>query len=196
VDRWEVAPGLWHWAAPHPAWRPGGAPGSPLDWPELVGSALADVGGELVMVDPMVSGDGWDWLDERVAGRPVHVLTTIRFHGRSRAQVLARYGGDEMTPAGVQAFLLPDEETVFFLPAHRALVVGDSIVGEGAGGADRLRRCPASWVQGRATDAAQREAMRPLLELDVDRVLVSHGESVFSGAGPALAAAIQAPPED
>jgi hypothetical protein len=196
MESCEVAPGLWHWAAPHPAWRPGGAPGSPLDWPELVGSAIAELGGELVIVDPMLADDGWDWLDERVAGRPVHVLTTIRFHGRSRAEVLARYGGDEVAPAGVRSFSLPDEETVFFLPEHRALVVGDSLVGEGAAGADRLRRCPASWVEGRAIDAAQREAMQPLLELDVDRVLLSHGESLFSGAAPALAAAIQAPPRD
>jgi glyoxylase-like metal-dependent hydrolase (beta-lactamase superfamily II) len=161
-----------------------------------VGSALAEVRNKPVIVDPIVAEDGWAWLDERVAGRPVTVLTTIRFHGRDRAAVLERYDADETVPDGVQAFPLADEETVFYFPEHRTLVVGDSIVGEGAAGAEGLRRCPASWVEGRATDAQQREAMQPLLDLDVERVLLSHGESVFSGAGPALARAITAPAED
>jgi hypothetical protein len=190
VDTWEVAPGLWHWAAPHPAWVPDQPVDSVGDWPELVGSMLAEVGGEPVIVDPLLSEDGWAWLDERVAGRFVHVLTTIRWHGRSCAAVLARYGGDEVVPPGVQAFPLPDEETVFFFAEHQTLVVGDSVIGDGA---DGLRRCPVSWLDERATDAQQREALEPLLDLPVERVLVSHGESLFSGAGPALEAAIRAP---
>jgi hypothetical protein len=190
VDSWEVAPGLWHWAAPHPAWKPGAAPDSPGDWPQLVGSVIAEVGGEPVIIDPLLARDGWEWLDARVAGRPVHVLTTIGFHDRSRAEVLVRYGGDEETPAGVRAIALPDGETVFFLEAYRALVVGDSLIGDAAGSG--LRRCPPSWLDERATDAEQRAAMQPLLDLGAERVLVSHGESLFSRAGPALAAAIAA----
>jgi hypothetical protein len=195
VDAWEVAPGLWHWAAAHPAWTPGAEPGSPGDWPQLVGSVIAEVGGEPVIVDPMLEADGWAWLDEHVAGRPVHVLTTIRFHGRSRAEVLERYGGDEARPAGVRAIELPDGETLYVFDDYDALVVGDSIIGDGDGG---LRRCPPSWLYGRVTDAAQRDAMQPLLELGIERVLVSHGESLFSRAGPALVAAVAAvaaPPE-
>lgn len=193
MDHWEVTPGLWHWAAPHPAWTPGAEPDSVADWPQLAGSVIAEIGGEPVIVDPMLEADGWAWLDARVAGRSVHVLTTIEFHGRSSAEVLERYGGDEVVPAGVRAIALPDGETVFFLEAYRALVVGDSIIGAEDGG---LRRCPPSWLDGRASDAAQREALQPLLELGAERVLVSHGESLFEAAGPALAAAISAPPRD
>jgi hypothetical protein len=189
VDRWEVTPGLWHWAAPHPEWTPDPEPDSPADWPQLVGSVIAEVGGEPVIVDPMLEPDGWAWLDERVAGRPVHVLTTVRFHGRSRTEVLARYGGDEVVPPGVQTIPLPFE-TLFFLEDYRALVVGDSLLGAEDGG---LRRCPLSWLYGWVTDAEQREAMQPLLDLDVERVLVSHGESLFEGASRALAAAVGAP---
>jgi hypothetical protein len=174
-------------------WTPGAEPGSPADWPQLVGSVIAEVGGEPVIVYPMLEADGWAWLDERVAGRPVHVLTTIAFHGRSRAEVLERYDGDETVPAGVRAIPLPDGEVLYFFEAYGALVVGDSIIGAEDGG---LRRCPTSWLGGRATDAAQREAMLPLLELGAERVLVSHGESLFGGAGPALAAAVTAPPQD
>jgi hypothetical protein len=157
-----------------------------------VGSVIAEVGGEPVIVDPMLADDGWEWLDARVAGRPVHVLTTIAFHGRSRAEVLERYGGDEKMPAAVRAIDLPDGETVYFFEACSALVVGDSLIGDAEGSG--LRRCPPSWLDERATDAEQRAAMQPLLGLGAERVLVSHGESLFSGAGPALAAAIAAAP--
>jgi hypothetical protein len=151
-----------------------------------VGSAIAEIGGEVVIVDPLVPGDGWAWLDERVGGRPVHVLTTNPAHGRSRAEVLARYGGDEAVPAGARTIAV-GEETLVWLEPYRALVTGDRVIGDGRGG---LRRCPPSWSE--LPDAELREALRPLLGLPVERVLVSHGESLFSGAGPALAAAIEA----
>jgi hypothetical protein len=49
---------------------------------------VADIAGAAVVIDPLVDDDGWEWLDARVAGQPVHVLTTIRYHGRSSAAVL------------------------------------------------------------------------------------------------------------
>lgn len=188
MEHWEVVPGLWHWAAPHPAWEPGAEPESVGDWPELVGSHLAEVGGELVIVDPLVTDEaGWAWLDERVAGRPVHVLTTNPAHGRSRAEVLARYGGDEVAPAGVRLIGV-GEETLVHLEPYATLITGDRIIGDARGG---LRRCPPSWSE--LPDAELRERLLGVLELPVERVLVSHGESLFSEAGPALRAAIEAP---
>jgi hypothetical protein len=187
MDSWEVTPGLWHWAAPHPDWEPGAEPESVGDWPELVGSALAELGEDLVIVDPLVTDDGWDWLDERVGGRSVHVITTNPAHSRSRAEVLLRYGGDEAVPSGVH-LLRAGVETIVYLEPYRTLIAGDRIIGDGRGG---LRRCPQSWSE--VPDAELREAMQPLLGLGVERVLVSHGESLFDGAGPALAAAIEAP---
>ena len=190
MERWEVAPGLWHWAERHPDWEPGAEPESVGDWPEEVGSVVAEIGGEPVIVDPLVRDDeGWAWLDERVAGRPVHVLTTNPAHERSRPDVLARYGGDEQAPPGVR--LIPvGEETLVWLEPYRALVTGDRIIGDGR---DGLRRCPQSWSE--LPDAELRARLLPLLELPVQRVLVSHGESLFSEAGPALRAAIEAPAE-
>ena len=77
------------------------------------------------------------------------MLTTIRWHGRSRDAVIERYGGakvrhDAPMPAGVEA--IPVEgfgETIYWLPAPRALVPGDRLIGDGEGGA---RVCPAGWL--------------------------------------------------
>ena len=89
------------------------------------------------MIDPLVPEDAVAELDERVAGRPVVVLTTMRFHGRSRDAVLERYGGakvrhDAPMPAGVEALPVARfDETMYWLPGPRALVPGDRLIGDG-----------------------------------------------------------------
>ena len=52
-----------------------------------------------LFVDPLVPGDEETFwrCDDTVGSRPVHVLTTIRFHDRSREAVAARYGGEVIT---------------------------------------------------------------------------------------------------
>ena len=73
--------------------------------------------------------DLWPALDALVAG-PVVVLTTIRFHGRTRDAVLERYGGEKVRfdapmPEGVEAFVVEGfGETMYWLPEPRALVPG------------------------------------------------------------------------
>ena len=57
-------------------------------------------------------------------------------------------------------------------------------VGAAGGG---LRLCPESWLPEGKGHAELRAALRPLLDLPVERVLVSHGEPVLTGAGRALA---------
>ena len=131
----EIAPGLHYWTAPHPGWDPEGEPGSPADWPEQVGCTLCGN----VFIDPLVPDDLWTALDALVAG-PVVVLTTIRFHGRSRDAVLERYGGEKVRfdapmPEGVEAFVVEGfGETMYWLPEPRALVPGDLLIGDGEGG--------------------------------------------------------------
>jgi glyoxylase-like metal-dependent hydrolase (beta-lactamase superfamily II) len=73
---------------------------------------------------------------------------------------------------------------VYRLPDHRAIVAGDVLLG------DPLRICPAGWV-GKGGQAAVRDALEPLLDLPIDRVLVSHGDPVLRGGGAALAAALR-----
>jgi hypothetical protein len=194
----EIAPGLHHWAAPHPNWEPDPEPESPADWPEEVGSVVFEAPEAVVFIDPQVPDSLWDDLDRVVAGRPVVVLTTMRFHGRSRDAVVARYGGakvrhDAPLPAGVEALPLPRfDETMYWLPGPRALVPGDRLIGDGAGGA---RLCPESWlgyIEPAAGVDELRGALAPLLELPVEHVLLSHGAPVVGGGRAALARALAA----
>ena len=192
----ELAPGLHRWTARHPAWEPGAEPGSPDDWEPDVGSVVYRAPDELVLVDPLV--ERWGPLDALVEGhgRPVVVLTTIRFHGRSRGEVAERYGAELRThtaapPAGVRRIPIAGmDETMVYLDAPRALIPGDRLLGDPQGG---LRLCPVSWLRYIDRDdppdeAALRAALAPLLELDVGSVLVSHGEPVLRDGAAALRA--------
>ena len=100
--------------------------------------------------------------------------------------------GDDL-PGGIQAFQTARaSEVLYWLPDHRAVVVGDVLLGAGAkpdATTERLRLCPERWL-GTATHEDLRVALRPLLEMPVESVLVSHGEPVLTGGGSALAAVL------
>ena len=194
----ELSPGLHRWTARHPEWEPGADPGSPADWPPDVSCVVYRAPDELVLVDPLV--ERWGPLDALVEGhgRPVVVLTTMRFHGRSRDEVAERYGAElrthtEAPPAGVRRVPIDGmDESMVYLEAPRALIPGDRLIGDGAGG---LRPCPATWLRyiDRAAppdEAALRAALAPLLDLPVESVLVSHGEPVLRDGAAALRAAL------
>jgi hypothetical protein len=53
---------------------------------------------------------------------------------------------------------------------------------------DPLRLCPQRWLGGAANLEELRASLRPLLDLPVEQVLVSHGAPVTSGGAAALAA--------
>jgi hypothetical protein len=202
----ELAPGLWRWTAAHPAWRADAEPDSPHDWVQDVGCVLSTAAsGHAVFVDPLLPGGAdafWRWCDDAVGSRHVHVLTTIRFHGRSRQAVAGRYDGEVVTslrklPPGVEAFpFRTADETMFWLPAHGALIPGDRIIGNDAGG---VRLCPDPWLEyiteyreklelanPARNQADLRALLRPLLDLPVQCILVTHGEPLLSGGAQAL----------
>jgi glyoxylase-like metal-dependent hydrolase (beta-lactamase superfamily II) len=151
-----------------------------------------------VLVDPLVPDTLWAELDERVKrhGRPVLVLTTLRWHRRSRDAVVERYHastvrGRASLPADVETIPLRGAgETMVWLPRPRALIPGDRILGDGRGG---VRLCPQSWLRylpcGMTVERL-RELLRPLLDLPVELVLVSHGDPVLAGGREALARAL------
>jgi hypothetical protein len=189
----EIAPGLSRWTAPHPEWAPGAEPDSPDDWDQYVGSVFYEDRDAAVFIDPLLPRDQdqfWGWADERVAGRSAVVLTTLGPHRRNREQVAQRYAASTSRakrnlPSGVESIVLRGAgETMFWLPKHRTLVPGDRILGAPDGG---LRLCPESWLYWVRVDRDElRTLLKPLLELPIERVLVSHGEPVLSRCAEAL----------
>jgi hypothetical protein len=194
----ELAPGLWRWQAPHPDWFPTHADGTPTGWEPDVGCVLYAGERDAVFIDPLLPPadvDGfWRWADEHCQSRAVSVLETIAFHRRSCAEVIARYGASTAAPACVEAHPLEGfTETVYWIPAVRALIPGDSLLGIGGG---EISMCPQSWLDdlGAGRTVAQlRAALAPLHPLDPELVLVSHGEPALTEGAGALARALNLP---
>jgi glyoxylase-like metal-dependent hydrolase (beta-lactamase superfamily II) len=187
----EVAPGLWRWTGLHPAWKL--ADTGPEGWDQEVGCVYYEAPDAVVLIDPLAPPEDeehfWAALDRDVerARKPVRILLTVSWHGRSAEAVAERYGAatDGPLPAGVEAHGAPSgEETVYRLREHGALVFGDVVLGADGG----VRLCPESWLDG--TLAQLQDELRPLLELPVERVLVSHGEPVLVDGRAALERAL------
>jgi hypothetical protein len=187
----EITRGLRRWTAWHDHWE------------EDVGSIAAETADGLVLIDP---------LDVPREVKPDHVLVTVYWHGRGTGDVGAKHvwastrsakplenrgirvtdpfrAGDEL-PGGIRAFQTArSAEVVYWLPEHRSVVVGDVLLGAGAkprATDDKLRLCPERWL-GKATHAELKESLRPLLDLPVEHVLVSHGRPVLHDGRRALA---------
>jgi glyoxylase-like metal-dependent hydrolase (beta-lactamase superfamily II) len=187
----EVVPGLWRWTGLHPEWKPADA--GPEGWDQEVGCVYYEAPDAVVLVDPLAppedEGRFWRALDRDVerSGKPVRILLTVSWHGRSVEAVAKRYGAatEGPLPSGVEArTMTASGETAYWLPAHGALVFGDVVLGVEGG----VRLCPESWLDG--TLAQLKDDLRPLLELPVERLLVSHGEPVLEGGRAALVRAL------
>ena len=197
-----IADELWRWSAFHEEWK------------EEVGCVYYEGSDAVCLIDPLVpaveKARFFAALDRDVrrVGRPVHVLVTVYWHTRSARDLAGRYGAEvwapsrarkaverragkarafrpgDPLPGGIVAFQTArSNEVVLFLPEHRALVTGDVILGAEGGG---LRLCPASWLPEGVGQDELRASLRPLLELPVERVLVSHGEAVLERGHGAL----------
>ncbi len=188
----EIAEGLWRWTAPHPDWTP--EEGGPDGWEPDVGCVYYEGPDAVCLIDPLVP-EGKDErffraLDRDVerAGEPVAVLVTVHWHSRSADEVAARYDAVREPPHGVEPMEIERaDEHVFWLPEQRALVVGDVLLGADGG----LRVCPVSWITRDPEYPAEfLPSLRRLLELPVERVLVSHGAPVLANGREALARAL------
>jgi glyoxylase-like metal-dependent hydrolase (beta-lactamase superfamily II) len=185
----DVRPGLKRWAGPHPEFDP--KEGDLDDSYTDVASALFHGDDALVFIDPLVPEDLWPALDSEVkaSGKPVVVLTTIFFHERSRDEVARRYGarlaGDV---SGVRAFSAERaDEVAYWLERPRAVVFGDAVLGDNAGG---LRMTP--WARNAEGLEKTRQALLPLLDLPVEVALPAHGDPVLADGHAALARALGA----
>ena len=188
----EIRPGLKRWAGPHPEFDP--AEGDLDDSYADVASALFHGDDTLVFIDPLVPEELWPVLDAEVqqSGKPVVVLTTIFFHERDRDEVARRYGGrlgGDVT--GVQAFSAErgnerGTEMAYWLERPRAVVFGDAVLGDNAGG---LRITP--WARDAEGLEKTRRALLVLLDLPVEIVLPAHGNAVLADGHEALARALE-----
>jgi glyoxylase-like metal-dependent hydrolase (beta-lactamase superfamily II) len=193
----EVAPGLHRWTAWHE------------EWEQEVGALALETDDGLVLVDPLEPPPN--------LRKPDHILLTVFWHGRSTGELGAKRvwaparsvrrlhnRGVEVTdafeaepaelPGGVRAFeTARDGEVVYWLPDQRAVAVGDVLLGAGAkphATSEPLRLCPERWLGGKAELSDLQASLRPLLDLPLERVLVSHGEPVQSEGRHALAAVL------
>jgi glyoxylase-like metal-dependent hydrolase (beta-lactamase superfamily II) len=85
----ELAPGLWHWEAPHPGWQPS------EPWDRNVSSYAIDDGVRLLLFDPLgVPSD----IVERAADRDTSIVLTAPWHERDAQSLVERLGVPVYTP--------------------------------------------------------------------------------------------------
>ena len=184
----EIGTGLWYWTGLHPDWTP--ADGGPEGWEQEVGCVYYEAPAAVVLVDPLVPPEDperfYSALDRDVerAGLPVRVLMTVGAHERSCRELAERYGGTVgERPEGVEVGAEALGEIVFWIPEHGAIVAGDVLITRGG-----HLEVPRAWL-GDAYDEAVGE-LAPLLELPVERVLVTHGDPVLEHGREALVDAL------
>lgn len=191
----EVRPGLRTWTAYHEEWKD-----------EVASFALLGEE-EAVLIDPLLGEGDWPRLKQAVGDRAPHVLLTIHWHARSAAEVAARFPGTRVwahardrapiarrTPVTdvfklgdplpgdlVAIGVRPRTEVLFWEPRSRALIAGDALLGDGYKG-EGLHLCPASWLPSSTGPEELRESLRPVLDLPVELVLVSHGRHALEDA--------------
>ena len=203
ADVQDIAPGLWIWRVAYPDWRPDAG------WPEHVTSTCVETGGEVALLDPIAPPDGSEAWERWDATPPTMVAILKPDHVRDTDLFVRRYGtrafgpwlfwrsnvpetelepiepGTEL-PGGLEALYdgRGRMETPLWLPEQQTIVFADGLTASEG----ELR----VW----ATTQLHRTlpALRELLELPFERVIVSHGDPVHDRA--AYERALELPPWD
>jgi hypothetical protein len=199
----DVAPGLWLWRVEHPDWR------AEAGWEPPVTSVVAESGGEIAVLDglapPEDAHEVWDRLDGRpptlaVVLKPDHVRDVDLFVRRYGCRAFGPYlfwRGDvpetelepvepgTRLPGGLVALYdgRGRMETPLWMPEQRALVFADAVTERGG----ELRVWGTPWHEERVLPA-----LRALLELPFEHVVISHGEPLHDRA--AFERALELPP--
>jgi hypothetical protein len=198
----DVAPGLWIWRLEHPEWAPH------VGWPPTVTSTCVESGGEVAVLDPLAPPDDsevWARLDARpptlaVVLKPDHVRDVDLFVRRYGARAFgpALFWRDDIPetelepiepgrelPAGLVTLYdgRGRNETPLWLPEQRALVFADALTAPDG----ELLVWSTPWHEERALPA-----LRALLDLPFEHVIVAHGEPVHERA--AFERALELPP--
>src|SRR5262245_5901172 len=85
----ELAPGLWHWEASHPAWE------ASEPWDQTVSSYAIDDGQRLLLFDPL---DVPAELEARAGDRETAIVLTAPWHERDTEKLVERLGFAVFTP--------------------------------------------------------------------------------------------------
>ncbi len=199
----DVAPGLWIWRVEHRSWSPSS------HWKPFVTSTCVESRGQVLVLDalapPNNARDVWERLDSRppsvaVVLKPDHVRDVDLFVERYGCRAFGPwlfFRGDAPTteleyvepglelPGGLLA--LYDGrfrmETPVWLPEHGALVFADALT----------EREGQLLVWGSAAHEERvLPALRKMLELPFEHVIISHGEPVHRRA--AFERALELPP--
>ena len=193
VEVREVVPGLWLWRIEHPEWAPH------LGWEPEVTSTCVASGGEVVLIDPLAppseAREVWARLD---ASPPTVVAVLKPDHVRDVDLFVRRYGARAFGPylfwrgEAPETELEPVEpgtelpgglvalydgrgrmETPLWLPEQRGLVFADALTAPRG----ELLVWSTPWHEERALPA-----LRKLLDLPFELVVVAHGEPVHDRA--------------
>jgi hypothetical protein len=201
----DIAPGLWVWRLNHPAWSPD------VTWEPHVTSTVIETGSEVALVDPLAPPENdrevWERLD---AAPPTLVVVLKPDHVRDVDLFVRRYGArafgpslfwrDDIPETDLEAIEPGSElpgglvalydgrgrnETPLWAPERRALVFADALTERDG----ELRVWGTPWHRERTLPA-----LRALLDLPFEHVIVSHGEPVHDRA--AFERALELPPFD
>ena len=193
VEVRDVAPGLWIWRLEHPHWKPG------QGWEPVVASTCVESRGETLVLDPLAppaeAAEVWQRLDSQsptvvVVLKPDHVRDVDVFASRYGARAfgprlflrdnipeteLEWIEPGSQLPGGIVALYdgRGRDEAPLWLPEQRTRVFADALTAPGG----ELR----VWASPCHAERAL-PALRALLELPFERVIVSHGEPVHARA--------------
>lgn len=197
----QIAPHLWWWTAQHPEWTPDSFANGQGWEREVSSYALVADDAFVLFDPLVPAEDEerfWAALDDDVEGHgPPAILISIYWHARSAGEILARYAGasvwahepaaedvakrvavsqtftdGDALPGGVEALAMGFmNEAAFWVPAHRALVLGDAVLGYDG----RAELCPPSWLETGDTVEELEASVRRALEREPERLLLTHG---------------------
>lgn len=203
VELRDVAQGLWLWRIAHPDWEPG------LEWGPSVSSTCVETGGEVALLDPLAPPAEATELWARLDARPPTIVVVLKpDHVRDVDLFVDRYGARAFGPHWFWRDNIPEtelegmepgaelpgglvalydgrgrNETPLWLPEQRALVFADALTAPNG----VLLVWSTPWYEERTLPA-----LRKLLELPFEHVVVSHGEPVHDRA--AYERALELPP--
>jgi hypothetical protein len=195
VEIRDVAPGLWLWRTPHWEWREG------TDWEPEVTSVVVESGGEVLLLDPLAPPpiQGAEVYRRLEAKPPTRVVIVKPDHVRDLDLFCHWYGipahgpwlwergiapqvevepilPDAVLPGGLVALVdgRGGIERPLYLPEQRAIVFADGLTApKSAGGLLRIWWTP-------VIEQRVKPALRAMLELPFEWVIVSHGEPVHT----------------